>query len=254
MPKLTLLLGRRTMQVYDFKQASIVIGRDDSADVLIDNPSVSRRHAEIRLDDEGWVVVDLGSSNGTFLRGTKIDGPQSIGLGDEIGLGKFSLVFGKALGEGEQAPAATQAAAPKAPTMTGTEGTMHINPHEVRELLKDSHRKKRAHLLWESGGQQGTHYLSDAPAVLIGTDELCDLQVPKAPVDQLARPAGGSLGQRGLLQQEHRVARGGGGLGDANAVDATADDHDVIVLLHATAQFGSARKSVIDRVSTRSAP
>ncbi len=180
MPKLTLLLGRRTMQVYDFKQASIVIGRDDSADVLIDNPSVSRRHAEIRLDDEGWVVVDLGSSNGTFLRGTKIDGPQSIGLGDEIGLGKFSLVFGKALGEGEQGPAATQAA-PKAPTITGAEGTMHINPHEVRELLKDSHRKKRAHLLWESGGQQGTHYLSDAPAVLIGTDDLCDLQVPKAP-------------------------------------------------------------------------
>jgi len=180
MPKLTLLLGRRTMQVYDFKQASIVIGRDDSADVLIDNPSVSRRHAEIRLDDEGWVVVDLGSSNGTFLRGTKIDGPQSIGLGDEIGLGKFSLVFGKALGEGEQGPAATQAAH-KAPTITGTEGTMHINPHEVRELLKDSHRKKRAHLLWESGGQQGTHYLSDAPAVLIGTDDLCDLQVPKAP-------------------------------------------------------------------------
>ena len=58
---------------------------------------------------------------------------------------------------------------------------MHINPHEVRELLKESDRKKRAHLMWESGGRQGTHYLSDAPAVLIGTDELCDVQVPKAP-------------------------------------------------------------------------
>jgi hypothetical protein len=179
MPKLTLLLGRRTMQVYDFKQESIVIGRDDGADVLIDNPSVSRRHAEIRLGDEGWVVEDLGSSNGTFIRGAKIQGPQRLGLGDEIGFGKFSIVFGKALGEGEDATPASNVKPP--PAMGAHLGTMHIHPHEVRELLKDSDRKKRAHFHWQSGGREGTHYLSDVPTVLIGTDELCDLQVPKAP-------------------------------------------------------------------------
>jgi len=80
MPKLTLLLGRRTMQVYDFKQESIIVGREDGADVVIDNPSVSRRHAEIRLGDDGWEVQDLGSSNGTFIRGTKIEGAEKIGL------------------------------------------------------------------------------------------------------------------------------------------------------------------------------
>ncbi|MEM7414041.1 MAG: FHA domain-containing protein [Gemmatimonadota bacterium] len=183
MPKLTLLLGRRTMQAYDFKQPSIVVGRDDGADVLIDNPSVSRRHAEIRLGDNGWVVEDLGSSNGTFLRGQKIEGPQSIGLGDEIGFGKFTIVFGKALGEGE-VPVATPSPMADKPAPTPgpvAEGTMHINPHEVKELLKDADRKKRAHFVWESGGQRGTHYLSDQPAVLIGTDELCDLRVPKGP-------------------------------------------------------------------------
>ena len=183
MPKLTLLLGRRTMQVYDFKQESIIIGRDDGADVLIDNPSVSRRHAEIRLGEGGWEVEDLGSSNGTFIGGTKIRGAHRLGLGDEIGFGKFSIVFGKALGEGEQPiqAAGSQGAVPRAPTMTGAQGTMHINPHEVRELLKDSDRKKRAHLLWESGGRRGTHYLAETPAALIGTDDLCDLQVPKGP-------------------------------------------------------------------------
>ncbi len=186
MPKLTLLLGRRVMQAYDFKQPSIVVGRDEGADVLIDNPSVSRRHAEIRLGDEGWVVEDLGSSNGTFLRGGKTEGAQSIGLGDEIGFGKFSIIFGKALGEGEvpvatPSPMADRPAAPPQAPMGGTEGTMHINPHEVKQLLKDADRKKRAHFIWESGGQRGTHYLSDQPAVLIGTDELCDLRVPKGP-------------------------------------------------------------------------
>lgn len=184
MPKLTLLLGRRTMQAYDFKQESIVVGRDELADVLIDNPSVSRRHAEIRLTEDGWVVEDLGSSNGTFVRGAKIDGPQSIGLGDEIGFGKFSIVFGKAL-EGEvpiQTPPMADPRTPgSAPSVTGGEGTMHINPHEVKELLKEADRNRRAHVLWESGGDKGTHYLSEVPAVLIGTDELCDLRVPKAP-------------------------------------------------------------------------
>ena len=155
MPKLTLLLGRRTMQAYDFKQESIIVGRDEGADVLIDNPSVSRRHAEIRLTDDGWVVEDLGSSNGTYIGGQRIENPHSIGLGDEIGFGKFSIVFGKALGEGE-VPLA-------------------------KELLKEADRKKRAHFIWESGGAAGTHYLSDQNAVLIGTDELCDLRVPKAP-------------------------------------------------------------------------
>ena len=182
MPKLTLLLGRRTMQVYDFKQESIVIGRDDGADVLIDNPSVSRRHAEIRLGEDGWEVEDLGSSNGTFVSGTKIKGAHSLGLGDEVGFGKFSIVFGKALGDGEQPkPTAPRPASPALTTVASGQGTMHINPHEVRELLKDSDRKKRAHILWQSGGQQGTHYLAEAPAVLIGTDDLCDLRVPKAP-------------------------------------------------------------------------
>lgn len=186
MPKLTLLLGRRVMQAYDFKQPSIVVGRDESADVLIDNPSVSRRHAEIRLGDSGWVVEDLGSSNGTYFKGQKITGPQSIGLGDEIGFGKFSIVFGKALGEGEvpvakPSPMVEKAPPSRQPITGAAEGTMHINPHEVKELLKDADRQKRKHFVWESGDEKGTHYLSDQPAVLIGTDELCDIQVPKGP-------------------------------------------------------------------------
>jgi hypothetical protein len=186
MPKLTLLLGRRTMQVYDFKQESIVVGREDGADVVIDNPSVSRRHAEIRLGDNGWEVRDLGSSNGTFVRGTKIQRPHALGLGDEIGFGKFSIVFGKALGEGEHPPQNAPAAARRRqPMINRTEGTMHIDPHEVRELLKESESKRRAHFNWESGGRTGTHYLSDGPTVLIGTDELCDVKVPKAPKHHL---------------------------------------------------------------------
>ena len=177
MPKLTLLLGRRTMQVYDLDQAAIVVGRDPEADIIIDNPSVSRRHAQLRQEGDDWVVEDLGSSNGTFLRGQKLDRAQLIRVGDEIGFGKFSIVFDKVVGD--SVAEAGHARAPAVPS--SGEGTMHIRASEVRELLQESERKKRAHVKWESGGQEGSHDPSEAPAALFGTDDLCDVRVPKGP-------------------------------------------------------------------------
>ena len=179
MPKLTLLLGRKTMQVFDLEKPSIIVGRDEAeADVLIDNPSVSRRHTEIRQEGSGWVVEDLGSSNGTFLGGEKLTGPQRLAIGDEISLGKFSIIFGKEVGEVD-APRQVPPAVPG--VVGGTEGTMQIKSHEVKELLQEAERKRRAHVVWESGGQRGQHQLSEAPAALFGTSELCDVRVPKAP-------------------------------------------------------------------------
>lgn len=183
MPKLTLLIGRKAMQVYDLDQDTILIGREDDVDIVIDNPSVSRKHAQIRKEGTGWVIEDLGSSNGTFLKGEKIAAPAALTAGDEIGFGKFSVVFGKAVGDAVEQASAKPAAKPVATDAGG--GTMQIKSHEVKELLKDSERRRRAHLQWEAGGRKGTHYLSDAPAVLFGTDELCDVKVPKGPKHHL---------------------------------------------------------------------
>ena len=52
----------------------------------------------------------------------------------------------------------------------GAEGTMQIREHEVKELLKESERKRRAHILWESGGRKGRHDLTEAPAAIFGTN------------------------------------------------------------------------------------
>ena len=184
MPKMSLLLGRKTMRVFDLDQTSIVVGRGEDADILIDNPSMSRRHAEFRQESDGWVVQDLGSSNGTFIGEERLEGPRAVQEGTEVAFGKFSIVFGKAVGQDEAAPAAAREAV-AAPSMAAVEGTMHIKGHEVKELLKDAERKRRAHLVWESGGQRGQHYLSEAPAALFGTDDLCDVRVPTGPKHHL---------------------------------------------------------------------
>jgi pSer/pThr/pTyr-binding forkhead associated (FHA) protein len=59
---------------------------------VIDDPNVSRRHAEVRRAGEGWVVADLGSTNGVKLNGRRVE-EASLSEGDEITLGLAKLSF-----------------------------------------------------------------------------------------------------------------------------------------------------------------
>lgn len=82
--------------LYRFDADRITIGRDESADLVIRDPSVSRLHAEFRREGARWRVVDLGSTNGTLLNGRAITGPEWLSQGDEIGVATTRLVFGPA--------------------------------------------------------------------------------------------------------------------------------------------------------------
>jgi Protein of unknown function (DUF3662)/FHA domain len=73
--------------------AGAVIGRSREADVVIDDPNVSRRHAEVRPSGGSWIVRDLGSTNGVKVNGRRIQGPQSLRPGDEIVLGTARVTF-----------------------------------------------------------------------------------------------------------------------------------------------------------------
>jgi pSer/pThr/pTyr-binding forkhead associated (FHA) protein len=66
----------------------LILGREHpSADVVIPDPGVSRRHARVLPHDGTVVVEDLGSSNGTYLNGHRITGPVELAAGDELQLG-----------------------------------------------------------------------------------------------------------------------------------------------------------------------
>lgn len=70
-----------------------VIGRDDAATLWIDDALVSRRHARIVIDERGAVLEDLGSKNGTLLRGEKIRSPAKLVDEDLITIGPASMIF-----------------------------------------------------------------------------------------------------------------------------------------------------------------
>lgn len=67
----------------------IVLGRDsNTATVALEHGAVSRRHAQLAHDGHGWVLTDLGSSNGTWVNGDRIDEPLRVSSPTTIRLGK----------------------------------------------------------------------------------------------------------------------------------------------------------------------
>ncbi|HEY6064771.1 MAG TPA: FHA domain-containing protein [Thermoanaerobaculia bacterium] len=70
-----------------------LIGRDSASVVWIDDVSVSRRHARISVDETGATIEDLGSKNGTYVRGRKIVRPAGLNDGDAIKIGPARMVF-----------------------------------------------------------------------------------------------------------------------------------------------------------------
>ena len=72
----------------------LLIGRHaDGAGRLADDDEISRSHARISLDRSGFCAIeDLGSTNGTFVNGLRITGPQTLSVGDTIEVGGTTLV------------------------------------------------------------------------------------------------------------------------------------------------------------------
>ncbi|WP_445165210.1 glycogen accumulation regulator GarA [Mycolicibacterium sp. Dal123E01] len=73
-------------------QATTSAGRHPDSDIFLDDVTVSRRHAEFRLDGNEFQVVDVGSLNGTYVNREPVDS-ATLANGDEVQIGKFRLVF-----------------------------------------------------------------------------------------------------------------------------------------------------------------
>ena len=74
-----------------FSQPEIIIGRDPSCDLSLDNSTISLRHSRITFHDKHWWVEDLDSTNGSFLNNVSIDTPTVITSGDQLKLGRVFI-------------------------------------------------------------------------------------------------------------------------------------------------------------------
>ncbi|GAB2738801.1 DUF1707 and FHA domain-containing protein [Kitasatospora kifunensis] len=77
-------------------QPAVRIGRAPGSDLRLSDVSVSRRHAELRHGAQGWVLYDLGSTNGTRVNGHRVTGGVRVKPGDQVAFGSqaFRLATG----------------------------------------------------------------------------------------------------------------------------------------------------------------
>jgi DNA-binding winged helix-turn-helix (wHTH) protein len=85
-----LVSGKRRFPLAEGEQT---IGRDADTGVCLESPRVSRRHARLVVRGARATIEDLGSKNGTYISGERLDGPRELKPGDTIRIGPFSLVF-----------------------------------------------------------------------------------------------------------------------------------------------------------------
>ena len=105
---------------FELEAAETVIGRHPECTFQINSNMVSRKHAKVVKSGDEFVVEDLGSGNGTFVNGKKIDGPTVLGHDDRIKLGPVLLRFETPEGAAAPKPAPRPAQVASAPAPAPT--------------------------------------------------------------------------------------------------------------------------------------
>jgi DNA-binding NtrC family response regulator len=127
------VIGNGILTAHPLRQAgTLTIGRSSNCDIEVDDHSISRRHAILNIG-EAMTIEDLGSANGTFVRGNRVrfGQPTSIAVGELVGLGNASILVQRRLpvagGPRDHQPAyplsaeAQEAVATKPATTAGTD-------------------------------------------------------------------------------------------------------------------------------------
>ena len=129
--QITVVQGPARGRTFLLGPRRVVLGRDDSADITLGDPRVSRRHTEIRPAEAGtWIIRDLGSTNHTFLNGQRI-GQAILREGDEVTLGDTQISVQGTVVAGE----------------SGEIVSMRVDPESLRRTLSDGGE-------WNAGGKR----------------------------------------------------------------------------------------------------
>jgi uncharacterized protein YkwD len=103
-------IGSSDPREYQLSKRTVTIGSHRSNDLVIDDNTVSRRHATITHKTGGFELADLGSTNGTLVNGKRVRAPIALGRGDEIKFGSARYAFVAA-----DDPVVAQSSAERAP-------------------------------------------------------------------------------------------------------------------------------------------
>ncbi len=91
-PRLVVLQGAASGSKFALTEAETTLGRHTSSDVFLDDVTVSRHHAEIQKENGGYMLLDKGSLNGTYVNKQRVESVL-LNSGDEVQVGKFKFLY-----------------------------------------------------------------------------------------------------------------------------------------------------------------
>jgi pSer/pThr/pTyr-binding forkhead associated (FHA) protein len=141
MPKLQISLPDGSQLDHELTDETITVGRAPDNTLVINDASVSSHHAQIAPGGEGYILTDLGSTNGTRLNSTTCTAEAEYGLsaGDKIVFGKINAVFDPE-NAGEDAQDLPDAEAPVAAVAKSSvkpSNFMNASPFQKKTAKKD---------------------------------------------------------------------------------------------------------------------
>src|SRR5437588_10903353 len=93
MPELIVNFPDRSPEQLSLGRLRITIGRSARNDVCIPDPFASRVHAEVRREGDQYLLQDLGSANGTYYNGSRLDQTVALTNGGRVQIGETEIVF-----------------------------------------------------------------------------------------------------------------------------------------------------------------
>lgn len=137
-PTLMLDLGPAENRMVRLDSDEVTVGRSQNVNCRLEDPRVSRLHAELRREADAVVLVDLGSTSGTYVNGDRLEGPRVLSHGDKVAFGPVEATF-ESPTPTEDATAVFQMA-----EIEPEPDLPHLSPrqHEVVELMAEGMTNK----------------------------------------------------------------------------------------------------------------
>jgi len=127
MPEILVKFANKIIERIVTEKEHITIGRTNDNDIVLDNRGVSRKHAQIEFSENGALLIDNDSLNGTFLNERKVT-EQKLTNNDKVTIGKFDLIYFE---EAEQEK-----------KMSDMDGTLVLNTKKQNKLVDQDRQDK----------------------------------------------------------------------------------------------------------------
>lgn len=184
MAKLILKYEAAVLKEIPLQKGTLTIGRTPGNDVVIDNLAVSGQHARLILEQDHFLIEDMNSLNGTFLNNQRIR-KSALKDGDEILIGKHTLIF---RGEGGEVPKADPITERTQPVNPIAEETVVLDTKKRREFLakattiategvSPSAKEKIGCLTVLSGNTDQREYILTSKLSVIGKSDMASVKL-----------------------------------------------------------------------------